>query len=272
MSSGWLMRSTGWRPPLAHDSVMRVSRPPLVLLHGWGMTPRVWDGLRDRLGAAFDIIAPALPGHLSAPLPEQAQLEAWADAVAPALPDGALICGWSLGAMLALAIAVRHPEKASRLALTGATAHFVADAGWPQGLLADTVAAFVHGFAEAPAPTLRRFLSLQTQGDSQRKQVQAALAAALARATDADADTDRRLGVGLDVLSRADLRPVLAALRQPVLLIHGEGDALMPLDAARHLAQTLPHARLQVCAGVGHAPFLSDVDGFARDLLAFADG
>lgn len=250
---------------------MSDARKPLVLLHGWGMTPGVWDGLAARLGQRFRLIAPALPGHPGMPLPQASTLDSWADGLAPCVPDGAIVCGWSLGAMLAIRLSVRHPHKAARLVLTGASPRFIASDDWPHGLDAATVDAFVRGFADAPAVTLRRFLSLQIQGEGHRKAVQASLAAALARSAEADSAADSALAAGLRVLAETDLRAELPQLRQPVLLIHGDGDALMPLQAARWLAQALPDARLLICRNAGHAPFLSDPVAFADQLLAFAD-
>lgn len=250
---------------------MNDGRAPLVLLHGWGMTPGVWDAVAAGLNRRFRIVAPALPGHLGTPLPSALTLDGWADSLAPGLPENAIVCGWSLGAMLAIKLAVRHPLKARRLVLTGATPRFITSDDWPHGLDAATVDTFIRGFSDAPAVTLRRFLSLQIQGDARRKAVQTGLSAALARAADADNATDAALADGLRVLAETDLRGDLPRVGQPVLLIHGDGDALMPPGAARWLAQALPDARLQLWRDTGHAAFLSDPAGFADQLLAFAD-
>jgi pimeloyl-[acyl-carrier protein] methyl ester esterase len=63
---------------------------------------------------------------------------------------------------------------------------------------------------------------------------------------------------GLDILEHEDLRPALAEVMQPVLVVHGAEDQLVPLAAARHLALALPRARLEVIDGTAHAPFVSD--------------
>ncbi len=298
---------------------------PLVLLHGWGLGPHVWSGLIEALGPGFDIHAPALPGHGEAlsdrdrgkspandtqpnlpegPLvanvrpdgpdpggfrPPAASLDAWADVLAPALPDGAIVCGWSLGAMLALELAHSHPAKAARLVLIGATPRFVSHAEgmsadssdgkretqasepstWPHGLEVETVSRFVDGFAADPRTIRRRFVALQALNDARRREVAAALDAAL---VPLDAGRQSALTAGLEILAASDLRPIVASIRQPALLLHGAGDALMPVGAARWLAATLPKARLTVFDDCGHAPFLSRpqacaawIDGFAHD-------
>lgn len=246
---------------------MKHARLPLVLLHGWAMTPAVWDALRAQLDATFDIVAPPLADPQGPPPGDS--LAAWAEALLPKLPDDALVCGWSLGAMIALELAARHPRKVARLALIGATPRFVAGADWPHGLAADTVAGFRSGFDADPGATLKRFIALQALGDAQRRPVLAALAAALD-----DATTPARhaaLAAGLGVLSRSDLRTTLAAVAQPVCLIHGAADALMPLAAAHGLAAQLPRATLHVFDACGHAPQLSRTADCAELLRKLAD-
>ena len=146
------------------------------------------------------MLTPPLPGHGTA-APAGASLAAWADLLAADIPDGAALGGWSLGALLALEIARRHPGKASRLLLIGATPRFVAAPDWPHGLASETVAAFRAGYAADPAATLKRFLALQCLGDARRKTVLARLAATLApRAASGGLDE------GLALLAGTDLR------------------------------------------------------------------
>lgn len=240
------------------------ARHELVLLHGWAMTPAVWDGLRDALGG-IPVLTPSLPGHGSAAA-AGAGLAAWADAVAASIPDGAVLGGWSLGALLALEIARRHPDKASRLLLFGATPRFVAAPDWPHGLAAETVAAFRAGFATAPEATLKRFLALQCLGDARRKVVQSRLAATLAPIAASSGLAD-----GLALLADTDLRGELEALGCPCLLVHGAQDALMPPGAADWLARSLPRARLHCLPDAGHAVFLSQPEACAALIRSFLD-
>ncbi len=229
------------------------SRPPLVLLHGWAMSPAVWAELGS-LVCSTAIITPALPGHAGPRSPAPAGLDAWADAIAEQIPDGAALGGWSLGAMLALEIARRHPHKVSRLLLVGATPRFVARPDWPCGLAAGTVTAFAQGFAVSPAATLKRFLALQCLGDARRSTLQTRLAESLSPAA---ARGDEAVAEGLRLLTSVDLRQCLGRIDMPCCLLHGMGDALMPIEAARWLANALPHARLHELPDCGHAPFLS---------------
>lgn len=241
--------------------------PPLVLLHGWGLGPAIWLSLRPHLTAFPAIHAPWLPGHGPAPAAHGPELADWTDALVPDLPDQALVVGWSLGALVALDLARRHPRKVARLALIGATPRFIAGPEWPHGLAAGTVQGFRDGFAVDPPATLRRFVALQTLGDARRKAVALALSEALPAV---GAENAPGLAEGLRLLAETDLRDQVATITLPTRLLHGEGDALMPAAAATWLADHLPNARLSVFTDCGHAPFLSRPADCATLLAGFA--
>jgi pimeloyl-[acyl-carrier protein] methyl ester esterase len=246
---------------------------PLVLLHGWGMTPRIWNGLRICLSPRI-AATPALPGHGGVPSPGP-DLAAWSDALLAELPAHCVLGGWSLGGMLALDIARRHPQRVRHLVLFGATPCFVSRAetltqpAWAHGLAPDVVRGFRDGFGADPDATLRRFLALQATGESRRRGV----VHSLGRAVVAPDEYARQgLADGLGILVNSDLRGAVADVRTPVTLIHGRDDALMPLAAAEWLAAHLPQARLTVLDDCGHAPFVSRSEDCARAMAGAFDG
>ncbi len=56
------------------------------------------------------------------------------------------------------------------------------------------------------------------------------------------------------VLARADLRPVLATVRAPTLVVVGAEDAMTPLACAKELRDGVADAELHVIPGCGHLP------------------
>jgi pimeloyl-[acyl-carrier protein] methyl ester esterase len=227
--------------------------PPIVLLHGWGLSSAVWAPLTAQLSPQLVLHAPDLPGHGDAPVAGDT-LADWADALLPALPDGATVVGWSLGAQLALHLAAHAPRKVARLVLIGASPRFVAADDWPNAMPVDTLTEFRRSFDLDPAATQRRFVALQALGDAARREVSATLTAAL---TPADASHQPALATGLRLLADTDLRPLVGHIAQPVRLLHGSADTLMPVAAAEWLADHLPNGRLSVFQHSGHAPFAS---------------
>ena len=235
-----------------------MSTLPLVFLHGWGMTPTVWNGLRICLSPRlFD--TPALPGHApDAPSPATPTLAGWGDAILAQLPERCVLGGWSLGALIALDLARRHPERIAQLVLFGATPSFVQRAetrtqpSWAHALDRATVQDFRTAFDNAPAATLRRFLALQLQGEPRRRGVVHSLQRAAV-----ELEQPAVLADGLGLLESTDLRAQVADIHTPTLVIHGRDDTLMPPTAGAWLAQHLPHAHFAELEDCGHAPFVS---------------
>jgi pimeloyl-[acyl-carrier protein] methyl ester esterase len=233
---------------------------PLVLLHGWGYTPKVWDGLCAEL-AEFDLSTPFLQ-------PPCADMATWADVIAPSLPDDAILVGWSLGAMLAMSLAARHPAKVKGLFLIGASPCFVMQETWPHALEANTVAAFQADFQRNPGRTQQRFLALQVLGDSRRTTLAPLLESSLAPHTEhADA-----LNTGLKILAEADLQALIPFNSVPLRLLHGRQDTLMPIAAAEALQAKCLGSHLQIIDDAGHAPLLSQPAELAIRIKAFANG
>ncbi len=239
----------------------RGSGPDLALVHGWGLGPGVWNDLAETLAADCRVHLVSLPGYAGTP-DDGEDFAATADALAAALPAGTICCGWSLGGMLALAAAARHPGRFDGLALVGSTARFVQDDGWPAAQPPELLDTFRRAIAGDARTTLTRFVMLFNQGDTRGRAIARALTPLLADGLPATATLLR----GLDWLADADLRDLLAGLRLPTLLLHGDQDPLMPYAAAEALAARIPGARLEGFAGCAHAPFISAPERFA-DLL-----
>lgn len=240
--------------------------PDLALLHGWGLGSEVWQDVAATLAADFRVHLLSLPGYDGTP-DDHADFAATADALAAAVPAGALCCGWSMGGLLALAAANRHPGHFGRLALVGSTARFVRNDDWPQAQPAELLDSFRQAIATDPRTTLSRFVMLFNQGDARARAIARALSPQLTGQLPAAATLLR----GLDWLATADLRPALAALDLPVLLLHGEKDPLMPIGAAEALAATIPGARLERFTACAHAPFIAAPETFVDALRRFND-
>lgn len=211
----------------------------LVLLAGWGFDSRVWQPVADRLAGDFRIAY-----ELDAELP------------------GAIVCGWSLGALRAL----QKSAMAERLILVSATPRFVQAPNWPCAQPPELLDGFSAAVVADPQAALRRFSALMNQGDEHARDLTRQMHELLReRIPDSAA-----LVAGLAELRDTDLRKSAVVVRHPTLLIHGQHDPLMPLAAAQWLAGHMPKARLEIFAGTAHAPFLAQPDRFAQLVREFA--
>lgn len=231
----------------------------LFFLPGWALGRGPLQPAMTALGARFI----DLPGYADTPLVDD--FSAAVDQVAAQLPPRARLGGWSLGALIALGVAIRHPEKVGKLVLVAATPSFVVRAHWPQGMPRDQLAAFCTGVASDTALALRRFVTNFNRGDAQAK----AVSKQLLEEADARPEQDVLL-TGLHWLDEADLCAGLAEVQVPTLLLHGAADPLMPLAAAQALHARLANSRLHIFPDCAHAPFIGQAGEFLsciRDFL-----
>lgn len=236
--------------------------PQALFLHGWGLHGGIWA---ETL-AALPGTAPDLPGYGGQPAPVPYSAERLADAVAETLSAPVHLIGWSMGGMVALALAARHPDKVAKLALVGATPAFVNRPGWPHGLAPEVLAGFAEALRLDCRATLLRFLSLQARGGDAAREVIGRLRETVFQRGEPDAAT---LAAGLDLLREVDLRHLVADVRCPTLVVHGGHDTLCPAAAGRWLAERIPQARLAPHERAAHAPFLSHPQWFAEQVERF---
>lgn len=58
----------------------------------------------------------------------------------------------------------------------------------------------------------------------------------------------------------AALRPDYGAIEVPTLVVHGELDAIVPIQAAHYVAGAIPTSTLEVLPGAGHVPSVTQPD------------
>lgn len=238
---------------------------PLVFLHGWGLHGGIWAETAAAL-APRDARTPDLPGYGTVPSCTPYDAPHLAEAVAADLPTDAVVIGWSMGGMAALALAARYPIKA--LVLVGSSPAFVERPDWPHGMAPDVLADFADSLARDYRATLLRFLSLQARGGDAAREVIARLRQTVIDRGEPRPDT---LAAGLELLRSVDLRAEAGRVACPTLVVHGGRDTLCPPAAGEWLASHIPDARLALQSQAAHAPFLSHPAWFTDQINAFLD-
>ena len=238
--------------------------PDLVLLHGWGLHSGVWDGVRGDLANCFRVHLVDLPGYGQSAVCTPYVTEELAHTVAKAVPKTVCVCGWSLGAQVALRWALDFPEQVKRLVLVAATPRFVRAAGWPTGIEAQVLQEFAADLQRNVRSTLKRFVLLQTRGAKDARRQSAWLCKRLFAAAKLEV-----LQAGLQILLDTDLRQEMREVKQPALLLHGQKDGLVPVTSAHWLKQHLARARLEVFEDCAHAPFLAQDGKFVKLVSEF---
>ncbi|MCB1776990.1 MAG: pimeloyl-ACP methyl ester esterase BioH [Candidatus Competibacteraceae bacterium] len=244
--------------------------PDIVFVHGWGMHSGVWEDVAEDLMDHYRVTVLDLPGHGYSQDACRAgsTLEDWAAAASAATPAAATWIGWSLGGLVAQQVAAMTPKKVSRLVLVNSTPCFVQRPDWPHGIALPVLQRFAEELREDYRAVLKRFIALEVHGSDRASAQLKQLKAMLFQHGDPDVSA---LEDGLAMLETRDLRPGLAKIAAPTLLLMGQRDQLVPADAGAAMLKQLPDARLRVFARAGHAPFFSHLPEFITELRAFLD-
>ncbi|NOQ36178.1 MAG: alpha/beta fold hydrolase [Methylococcaceae bacterium] len=230
---------------------------PIVLLHGWAMHTGIWRSFAKELAENYQVICLDLPAHGRSDNPTQFELQTISEQLIKAFPEKpCTVLGWSLGVTVSLDLAQRFPDRIKALALISGNPCFVNGENWA-GMKRELLHNFADNLMTDCHTTLLRFLSLQVKGLPNYKVLVKELKAALQETA---APEQTMLQQGLDVLEQSDLRPTLATLHCPVILILGDRDTLIPVAVGQQMQILQPNLQLHILKKAGHVPFLSHTD------------
>jgi 3-oxoadipate enol-lactonase len=221
--------------------------PALVCSNSLGTDLRVWDPLMPHLQGRFRVVRYDTRGHGLSGVSDVPYTVAGLARDLVSLLDAlevrdAIVCGLSVGGMIAQSLAAARPDLARALVLCD-TAHRI---GPPQ-MWDERIAAIEAGGIEALAePIMERWLSPGFRRERQAES--AAWRNMLVRTPVAG-----YLGV-CAAIRDADLTASTAALDLPTLCLCGSEDGATPPALVRELAALVPGARYAEIAGAGHLP------------------
>ncbi len=167
--------------------------------------------------------------------------------------DQCLLAAMSMGAAVAFAAALKHPQRFSGLVI-------VNGAYYRETPL--DIDPFFRGLRQDYAQTLDRFVSAcvpEQQSDPIKRWGRQILDRASPEAA-----------IALYQMAAAvDLRHDLHGLTLPTLILHGDADPLVSTASARWLVEALPNARLVLLHGAGHVPVMTRPLEVAREIESF---
>jgi 2-succinyl-6-hydroxy-2,4-cyclohexadiene-1-carboxylate synthase len=236
---------------------VRGSGPPIVVLHGFTQTGRLWGRFGEHMAGSHTVVAPDLPGHgesdsVRADLPTTADLVV--ETVRTTLGDEPFdLLGYSLGARVTLHVVTEAKLPVRHAVFIGVTAGIedpaerdrrrqsdesMADELESSGDVGHFVDAWLHG------PLFDRLPPEAAARDERLRNSAPGLASSL-----------RLCGVG----TQAPLWDRLPMLGCPALALAGSDDIRFAAHALR-VARLAPHAIASLVPGGGHAVHLSQPD------------
>lgn len=225
--------------------------PRLIFLPGLACDRAMWEAQ-----------LPAMPSHLAARVSDVHArfdaLPAMADALLDDHGEDLILCGASMGGMLAMEVARQAPQRVRGLALLGTSARPEDEA--TRALREAAIVLFEQGrMDEVLQANLPLAFDATRAADTALHQT---YLATIRRAGSAQLIAQNRAVIG-----RPDALAHIGRLRCPVLVLCGEGDALTPPDRSREIAAAIPGAELVLLPQCGHMLTLEQPEAVNVHLL-----
>ncbi len=215
---------------------------PLVLVHGLGARGEDWSPMIPALAAkGFHVYVPDLLGYGRSPKPDvdysiSLEEQTVANFMQSVHVPRADVGGWSMGGWVAMKLALDHPEMVDRLVVYDSAGVYF-PATWQADL-----------FTPNDEPGVRKLISMLTP---EPPVVPDFAAAAMVRKLQANAWVVKRslasMVTGRDLL---DFR--LQNISEPMLIVWGSKDELIPLSAGEAIHEKVPQSVLNIIEGCGH--------------------
>jgi pimeloyl-ACP methyl ester carboxylesterase len=228
---------------------------PVLVLHGWGASIETVYPIVTGLEPVARVYALDLPGFgESDPPPQPWGVEDYQAFVAAFIDTFELGCptivGHSNGGRIAVRIAATEPARASRLVLVdSAGIRPKRTLRWYRRVGVAKLGKYAARFLGSPGERLRALL--------------------VGRVGSADYLAAGAMQPTLVKLVNADLRPFMAQIEVPTLLVWGSRDSETPLSAGREMERLIPDAGLVVLEGAGHYSYLDQPVRFSRIVSHF---
>lgn len=236
----------------------------LVFVNALGTDLRLWTRLGRYLTDRFAVVRYDQRGHgLSGIGTPPYTIDALADDLAGLLDQldtgPVVVCGLSIGGMVAMGLAAARPDLVRGLVLMDTAPRIATAAIWQERQ--DTVASGgIDALADA---VLERWFPADFR--SRHPAELEGWRAMLTRTPEAG-----YLGC-CAALAAADLTAAAAAIRVPTSCLVGEHDGSTPPEQVRALAAAIPGARFAIVRDAGHLPCIDQPGAVAAELLAFLE-
>jgi 3-oxoadipate enol-lactonase len=237
-------------------------RPCLVFANSLGSDLRIWDDVAARLLPYFRVVRYDKRGHgLTDAAPPPYSADELAQDVAGLLDtlaiEQAVICGVSVGGLIAQAFALTYPRRVPALILCDTGARIGSVDSWQQRV--DTVLA--GGLKPLESPTMERWFSAPFRER---------------RPADIRGYSNMLLQTSVAgyvgtccALRDSDFRQAISRLRIPTLVLCGADDIATPPELGTELAGLIPGAQFSLIENAAHLPCIEQPEKMTETMMQF---
>jgi non-heme chloroperoxidase len=242
--------------------------PPVVFIHGGGMTHAFWDHQVAALIDSFHTVTFDLRGCGASDRPRgEYSVDVWVRDVRALVErlelDRPIVVGHAIGSHVAMRFAVQHPEMLSKLVLASsapwATGERGQAAGFSEAFWQDLQARLLSNHPQAELDLADERYFHKSPGEGMRLW---ALSMAL------QWPLPVYMGI-FESFPSVDHREYLADVELPTLILHGRHDEKNRYDGGCYLAEQMPNAQLVTFEDSAHCPPLEEIERFNQALREF---
>ena len=256
----------------------------VLLVHGLGGSSLNWAAVGEELTGHGHVIAPDLPGFgRTPPCGRSSAVNDQADLLARFIErttdDPAVVIGNSMGGMISMLLAARHPHLVERLVLADPAAP-----SWSPRTI-NRAWAMMLGIYLLPGINKAVMTALQNRGTAEQRTAENMdiIAADGSRVSDHmkrlhsdvalerehmpwvnDAYLDAYRSIMKHMVPPSRYDRLVHRIMAPTLLMHGTVDGIVPLSAARRLASSRPDWTYVELEDTGHIPMLEAPEDFLK--------
>jgi pimeloyl-ACP methyl ester carboxylesterase len=251
--------------------------PPVILIHGFGGSMWQWEHQQHALSQHFRVLTLDLPGSGFSDKPKieyrpDQMLDFFVGFMGAAQIPRATLVGNSMGAGLAIGMALEHPARVEKLVLVG---------GLPQQVLQKLTSPSIRRVLETRAPvwliSLGNWLFGGLMGESVMRELVHDPALLTPAVIERSNRNRRRPGIIAPILAAQNALPLwesgfgmrIGDVTHPTLILWGEEDRVFPIAVGEELHRMIKRSQFAKIPNAGHIPQWEQPDLVNRSLIAY---
>jgi len=227
---------------------------PIVLIHGWGMSGKIWDEFSKLMMSENKLYIIDLPGMGKSELINPYKIDNIINEIHGLIPEKVTIIGWSLGGQIAMKYYLKFPKSVSYLVCLSSTPCFIKKPGWEFGVSINFFSRFKKELLNNWQKTLRKFFLLQIKEDDEKESILKKLENSFMGDQPPKKEGLER---ALEILEEIDIRNDIKNINIPTLIISGKKDTISNYKASMWMHSQIKGSKIFIFDSAGHIPFIN---------------
>ena len=226
-----------------------VSLMDCILLHGWGVTSKVWQGFATKLNGFDNILTPCL--YDVSKNSKNQGFSSLARALSKIIKKDSVVVAWSIGGLIALRL-IPLTTKIKAIIFIASSPCFINKEDWPNVIQKNKLDELKNRFSENTKGALNHFSGLVATGDEFPSKINKHIRQNLAKETQKEI-----LSCWLREMETDDQRNQFIKMEIPSNIILGQNDVFIKSRIKNQMEALNINTHCVIIENCGHAPFIS---------------